>query len=182
MTHLSDEEILEGFANEDSRRYSFNLLVRKYQERVYWQIRRLVLDHDDADDITQQTFIKIWEKLDSFRGKSKLHTWIYRIAHNQSLDFLRKKTRFLFIPIGDMTSELENRLTSDAYFDGDEIEEAFQKALAKLPEKQRATFLLRYYDELKFDEIAEVLNLSTGGVKANYHLARKKLEQYLRED
>ncbi len=182
MEHPSDQELLEGLRNPGSKNYTFNLLCRKFQERLYWHIRRIVLSHEDADDLLQETFIKSWQKIDSFEGRSQLSTWLIRIATNKCIDFLKEKRRFFFIPIIDVEKNLEQVLEADPYFDGDEAEKKFQKALLKLPEKQRLVFQMRNYEDLKFTEIAAILSLSEGGVKSNYHLAQKKLKDFLIAD
>ena len=182
MEKLSDSEFLEGLGNPESRNYTFNLLVRQYQERLYWTIRRIVLSHEDADDLLQETFVKVWEKIDSFKGQSRLSTWMIRIATNKALNFLKEKRRIFWIPLIDVEKNLEQILESDPYFDGDEAEKQFQKAILKLPEKQRVVFQMRYYEELKFTEIAEIMGLSEGGVKANYHQAQKKVKDFLSPD
>ncbi|HAS36152.1 MAG TPA: RNA polymerase subunit sigma [Flavobacteriales bacterium] len=182
MEHLSDQELLEGLRNPESKNYYFNLLCRKFQERLYWHIRRIVLSHEDADDLLQETFIQSWQKIHTFEERSQLSTWLIRIATNKCLDFLKKKRRFFFIPLIDVEKNLEEILEADSYFDGDEAEKKFQKALLSLPEKQRIVFQMRYYEDLKFTEIADILSLSEGGVKSNYHLAQKKLKDFLVDD
>ena len=182
MEHLSDQELLEGLRNPESKNYTFNLLCRKFQERLYWHIRRIVLSHEDADDLLQETFLQSWQKIDSFEGRSRLSTWLIRIATNKCIDFLNKKRRFFFIPLIDVEKSLEEMLEADPYFDGDEAEKKFQKAILTLPEKQRLVFHMRYYEELKFSEIAAIMSLSEGGVKSNYHIAQKKLKDYLLGD
>lgn len=179
MEHYSDKELLEQFRNEDSRNYAYNLLVRKYQERLYWHIRRIVIDHDDTDDVLQNTLIKVWKGLDRFNEEAKLYTWLYRIATNESITFLNKKRKRLFVPIVDVEHELSGTLESDDGYDGDAIQLKLQKAILTLPEKQRIVFNMKYYDEMKYDDIAEVLDTSVGALKASYHHAVKKIEKYL---
>ena len=176
---LEDKELLEKFANEDSRNYAFNLLVRKYQQKVYWHIRKMVIDHDDANDLTQDTFIKVWKHLPDFRADAQLFTWIYRIATNECLNFLSSKRRKFFLPIGDNTAELTAKLESGDNISGDEIEIKLQKALLKLPDKQRIVFNMRYYDEMPYEEISKVLGTSVGALKASYHIAAKKVEEFI---
>ncbi|MBL56393.1 MAG: RNA polymerase subunit sigma [Flavobacteriales bacterium] len=154
----------------------------KYQEQVYWVIRRMVIDHDVADDIAQDTFVKVWKNLSSFKGDAKLSTWIYRIATNESLTYLRKKKRRFFLPIGDVEHELSSSLESDHYYSGDEIQLKLQKALLKLPEKQRLVFNMKYFEEMKFKDIAEILDVSVGSLKAQYHHAVKKIEKFVKDD
>lgn len=179
---MEDKELLEKFNSPESRNYAFNLLIRKYQQKVYWLIRKMVIDHDDSNDLTQETFIKVWKSLSAFRSDSQLYTWIYRIATNECLAFLNKKKKKFFIPINDVSAELEEKLEQDAHICGDEIELKFQKALLKLPDKQRLVFNMKYFEEMKYEEIAEILGTSVGALKASYHLAVKKIEDFLNKD
>src|ERR1035437_4005564 len=179
---LSDKELLERFRNPDTRNYSFNLLIRKYQKKVYWHVRRLVVSHDDADDVTQETFVKVWKNLERFKEEAQLFTWIYRIATNESISFLRKKRNKFFIPFIDVENQLSNSLKSDNFFSADEIQLKLQKAILKLPEKQRIVFNMRYYDDLKYEEMSEMLGTSVGALKASYHFAVKKVEEYLKSN
>lgn len=177
-----EELILEKIKKEETRNYGFNLLVREYQERVYWHIRKMVVDHDDADDLVQEVFVKVWKNLGSFREDAKLFTWIYRIATNECLTFLRKKKRKFFVSINDVAQELGDKLESDPTLSGDDIQLKLQKALLKLPDKQRLVFNMKYYDEMKFTEIAEITGTSVGALKANYHHAVKKIEEFVQLD
>lgn len=182
MSEYSDKELLELFKELEKRNYAFNLIVRKYQEKLYWHIRKIVIRHDDTDDILQNTFIKVWKGLEGFREDSKLFTWLYRIATNESLTFLKQqKTKYL-LPIVDYENQLKDTLESDLYFNGDEIQRNLQKAILDLPEKQRIVFNLKYFEEMKYDDMAEVLNTSVGALKASYHHAVKKIEKYFKED
>lgn len=176
---MTDEEILEKFYEPGSRNLAFHTLVKKYQKKVYYHIRRMVIDHDDTDDLVQDTFIKIWKGLDNFQGKSALYTWIYRIATNECLNFLAKKRRRFFLPISDVEGELKNKIDNDPGISGDEIQKHLQKALLTLPEKQRLVFNMKYFDEMKYEEISEVLGTSVGALKASYHHAVKKIEDYI---
>ena len=142
----------------------------------------MVIDHDAADDAAQETFVKVWKNIESFKGDSKLYTWIYRIATNEALNHLRKKKRRFFIPIGDIEHELSSSLDTDIYYSGDEIQLKLQKALLKLPEKQRLVFNMKYFEEMKFKDIAEVIDVSVGSLKAQYHHAVKKIEKFIKED
>ena len=178
----TDEEIIEKIQDEKTINYGFNLLMDKYQEKVYSVIRRMVIDHDAADDTAQETFVKVWKNIESFKGDSKLYTWIYRIATNEALNYLRKKKRRFFIPIGDVEHELSSSLDTDIYYSGDEIQLKLQKALLKLPEKQRLVFNMKYFEEMKFKDIAEVMDVSVGSLKAQYHHAVKKIEKFIKED
>ena len=179
---MEDRELLSKIKNPESRNYGFNLLVRKYQEKVYWHIRKMVIDHEDADDVVQETFIKVFRNIDKFREDSALFTWIYRIATNESLNFLNKKKRRFMLPIVDVSKELESKLTEGDLIDGDEIQLKLQKALLKLPDKQRAVFNMKYFDDLKYDQIAEITGTSVGALKASYHIAVKKIEELLTSD
>ena len=178
---LSDKELLERFRTPDTKNYSFNLLIRKYQQKVYWHIRRIVIDHDDADDVTQETFIKVWKNLENFKEESQLFTWIYRIATNEALSHLRKKRNKFFIPIMNVERKLERTLIDDNFFSGDEIQLKLQKAILTLPEKQRLVFNMKYYDELKYEEMSEITGTSVGALKASYHHAVKKIEEYIKK-
>lgn len=181
MGDYSDKELLEKFKNEATRSYAFNLLIRKYQKKIYWHVRRIVIDHDDANDVVQNTFIKVWKGLGSFRADSKLFTWLYRIATNESLTFLRQKRTRFFIPMADVENQLANSLKNDDYFSSDEIQLKLQKAILTLPKKQRVVFNMKYYDGMKYEEMAEILNTSVGALKASYHHAVKKIEKFLTE-
>ncbi|GAA4404554.1 RNA polymerase sigma factor [Nibrella viscosa] len=180
---MTDQELLEKYRNPETRNFAFNLLVRQYQQKIYWHVRKMVIDHDDADDLTQETFIKVWTSLENFRGDSQLYTWIYRIATNECLNFLNKKRRKFFLPIGDVEGELTEKLESDTGGpSGDEVQLKLQKALLKLPDKQRLVFNMKYFDDMKYEEIAEITGTSVGALKASYHLAVKKIEEYLNGD
>jgi RNA polymerase sigma factor (sigma-70 family) len=177
-----EELIIEKIRSEETRNYGFNLLIREYQERIYWHVRKMVIDHDDADDLTQEIFVKVWKNLGSFREDAKLFTWIYRIATNECLTFLKKKKRRFFVPINDVEGELNEKLESSPELSGDEVQMKLQKALLKLPDKQRMVFNMKYFDDMKFKDIAEITGTSEGGLKANYHHAVKKIEEILNED
>tara|TARA_B100000676_G_C18042447_1_gene825800 strand:- start:531 stop:1076 length:546 start_codon:yes stop_codon:yes gene_type:complete len=178
----TDEEIIEKIQDKETINYGFNLLMDKYQEKVYWVIRRMVIAHDAADDIAQEVFVKVWKNIGSFKGNSKLYTWIYRIATNEALNYLRKKKRRFFLPIGDVEHELSSTLDADNFYSGDEIQMKLQKSLLKLPEKQRMVFNMKYFEEMKFKDIAEVMDVSVGSLKAQYHHAVKKIEKFIQED
>jgi RNA polymerase sigma-70 factor (ECF subfamily) len=179
---LNDRELLDKIKNPDSRNYGFNLLVRKYQQKLYWHIRKMVIDHDDTDDIMQDVFVKVWHHLDNFRADAQLYTWIYRIATNECLNFLRKKRNRYFLPIHDIQGELTQKIESGPYIDGNEVQIKLQKALLTLPDKQRLVFNLKYFDELKYEEMAEITGTSIGSLKASYHHAVKKIEEFLNKD
>jgi RNA polymerase sigma factor (sigma-70 family) len=180
MEEYSDKELLEQFRNEASRNNAFNLIIRKYQKRLYWHIRRLVIDHDDANDVIQNVFIKVWKHLDNFKEESQLYTWLYRIGTNESMTFLKQKKKNLFVSMEDVEHQLSRSLEDDAYFKGDEIQKKLQKAILTLPEKQRVVFNLKYFDEMKYEKMSEVLETSVGALKASYHHAVKKIEEYLK--
>ena len=180
MTEHTDLELLEQFRIEDSRSYAFNLLMRKYQQRLYWHVRKIVVDHDDANDVIQNTFIKVWKALDGFREDSQLYTWLYRIATNESLTFLKQKKKKFFVPLGDVEHELSNHLTNDVYFSGDRIQLKLQQAVLKLPTQQRIIFNMKYFDGMKYEEIATILHLTVGALKASYHHAVKKIEKSIK--
>lgn len=177
-----EELIIQKIREDETRNYGFNLLVREYQERIYWHVRKMVIDHDDTDDLVQEIFVKVWHNLGRFREDSKLYTWIYRIATNECLNFLRKKKRRFFIPIHDLEGELTEKLTSSLEPTGDEVQLRLQKALLKLPDKQRMVFNMKYFDDMKFKDIAEITGTSVGALKANYHHAVKKIEDFINSD
>ena len=179
---MEDKELLTKFKNPETQHYAFNLLVRKYQEKIYWHIRKMVIDHDDADDLVQEVFLKVWKNLPGFKGESALYTWIYRIATNDCLQFLNRKRRRFMIPIHDVNAELSKKLEASPYIDGDEIQLKLQKALLTLPDKQRLVFNMKYFDELSYEDIAEVTGTSVGGLKASFHHAVKKIEKILKDD
>ncbi len=178
MDHLDDNELLEMF-NAGNPDYAFNLLMRKYQKSIYWHVRRLLIDHEDSNDVVQNVFLKVWQNIRHFRGDSKIYTWLYRIATNEALSFLKKKQRRFFVPLVDVEAMLSEKLETDQYFKGDEVQKKLQKAILKLPEKQRIIFNLRYYDEMKYEDMSEILGTSTGALKASYHIAVKKVEEFL---
>ena len=180
---MEDQEILLKFKNPETRHYGFNLLVRKYQQKIYWLIRRMVIDHDDTDDLVQDVFVKVWANLDHFREDSKLYTWIYRVATNETLTFLQKKKRKYFLPLNDVSAELASKIPANlsAELGGEEIQERFMKALLTLPAKQRSVFQMRYYDEMPYEEMSEVTGTSVGALKASYHHAAKKVEEILKQ-
>jgi RNA polymerase sigma factor (sigma-70 family) len=176
---LEDKDLLEKIRQPETRNYGFNMLVRAYQRRVYAHVRKMVIDHDDADDVTQDVFIKIHRYIESFREDSQLFTWIYRIATNECLSFLQRKKRRFFLPIGDVESELSTKLESTPGLNGDEIQLKLQKALLKLPDKQRLVFNMKYYEDLTYEQMSEITNTSVGALKASYHHAVKKIEEFV---
>ena len=176
---LEDHEILAKFQDPASRNLAFNQLVRKYQQKVYWHVRKMVIDHADADDLTQDVFVKVWKNLAHFRQDAALFTWIYRIATNECLSFLQSKRRRFFLPLNDVAAELAAKLEADPAVAGDAIELKLQKAILRLPDKQRLVFNLRYYDEMPYEQMAEVTGTSVGALKASYHHAVRKIEEYV---
>ena len=181
MEEISDREILDRFANVKTRNEAFNVLVRQYQQRLYWHIRKMVLDHDDADDILQNTFIKAFKALDNFREDSKIYTWLYKIATNECITFLNNKKKRFFVPMVDVEYQLSQNLETDTYFSGDRIQMKLQQALLTLPDKQRLVFNMKYFDDLKYEEISEILGTSVGALKASYHHAVKKIEEFIKQ-
>lgn len=177
---MKDEtELIKALKDGTQKEYAFKLLLNNYQERLYWHIRKLVLVHEDADDVLQNTFLKIYKGISNFKAKSSLHTWMYRIAYNESIDFLNKKKKRLRISSEELNNSILEALEQDVYFEGDVIQLQLEAALLSLPNKQRSVFCMRYYDELKFKEIAEILNTSEGALKASYHHAAKKVTKFL---
>lgn len=175
----SDEELLGQFRNTESRERAFEMIIKKYQEKLYWHVRRMVIDHEDANDVLQNTFIKVWRSLDNFREESQLYTWLYRIATNESLTFLARQKKKAAISIDQDDQVLANKLKSDTGFDANKLEWKLQLAIQALPEKQKAVFNLRYYDEMPYEEMSKVLDTSVGALKASYHHAAKKIEEYI---
>jgi RNA polymerase sigma factor (sigma-70 family) len=177
---LEDKDLIEKLQQPESANFGFAMLVRTYQQRVYWHIRKMVIDHDDADDLTQEVFIKIHKNIRNFRRDSQLYTWIYRIATNECLNFLQRKRRKLFFRFGDIQGDLVAKLASSPDVSGDDIQFQLQKALLELPDKQRLVFNMKYFDDLSYQEIAAITQTSVGALKASYHLAVKKIEELLK--
>jgi RNA polymerase sigma factor (sigma-70 family) len=182
MPEYTDIELVELFRDVDKKHYAFNLLVRKYQEKVYYFVRRMVVDHDDSDDVVQNIFIKVWNNLDSFREDSKLFTWLYRIAVNESLSFLKSKQLRSYLSLSSPEAMMVKSLRDDPYFDGQEIQKRLLEAIVRLPKKQQLVFNMRYYDDLSYDEMSEILGTSVGALKASYHFAAKKIEDFVTEN
>lgn len=177
---VEDSEILEKFAQENTREEAFRLLLNKYQQKIYWHIRRMVIDHDDTDDLVQDVFIKVWKSLSNFRSDSQLFTWLYRIATNESVTFLNRKKLRNTVSLDESDGkDLIETLAESPYFDGDKAQMKLQKALLTLPEKQRLVFNMKYFDDLKYEEISEILGTSVGALKASFHIAVKKIEHIL---
>jgi RNA polymerase sigma-70 factor (ECF subfamily) len=179
MPEYTDIELVELFRDADKKHFAFNLLVRKYQEKVYYFVRRLVIDHNDTDDVVQNVFIKVWNNLGSFREDSKLFTWLYRIAVNESLSFLKSKRLLSYLSLASPEAMMVKSLHSDPYFDGQEIQKRLREAIIRLPKKQQLVFNMRYYDDLSYDEISEIVGTSVGALKASYHFAVKKIEEFV---
>lgn len=175
----SDAELLVQFRNPESRERAYTSIVRKYQEKLYWHIRRMVVDHDDANDVLQNALIRVWKGLENFREDSQLYTWLYRVATNECLTFLEQQKKKSAISLSDVESGLTNKIRAEQNFDGNKAEWKLQLAIQQLPEKQRVVFSLRYYDEMPYEEMSRVLETSEGALKASYHHAVKKIEDYM---
>lgn len=182
MSEYPESELLTMFRNEALRSKAFNLIVLQFQERIYFFIRKMVLDHDDANDVTQNVFIKAWKGLDSFRGDSKLSTWLYRIATNESITFINKRKKIAGVPLDEVAYGLSKSLEADVYYDGDEIQRKLQTALATLPAKQKSVFIMKYFEDKKYKEISEITGTSVGALKASFHHAVNKIEEFLKSD
>ena len=180
MDNYNEREIIALLQDSTRQREAFECIVKEYSEQLYWQIRRIVLSHDDANDILQNTFIKAWMNIDYFRGEAKMSTWLYRIALNECLTFLNKQRASNQLSIDDTHIEMIEKLETDPYFDGDETQKIFLKAVHALPEKQQMVFNLKYFKEMKYEEISEILGTSIGALKASYHHAVKKIEKFLK--
>lgn len=177
----SDQELkklLSSGAGSPDMHQGFEIMVRQYSEQLYWRIRRIVLTHEDANDILQNTFIKAWTHLNEFHGESSLLTWLSRIAINESLDFIRREKKHAMASTDDADMGVANQLMADEYFDGDAVEAELQEAIAQLPDVQRTVFTLRYYDEMKYSEISRITGTTEGALKASYHIAVKKISEF----
>ncbi len=179
MAHPDDKELLYMFNNPESKEKGFTAIVKKYQEKLYWHIRRMVISHDDANDVLQNMFIKVWKGLENFREDSQLYTWLYRIATNECLTFLEQQKKRSSVPLNDVENGLANRLKADTNFDARRFEWKLQMGIQQLPEKQRLVFNLRYFDEMPYEEMSKILDTSAGALKASYHHAAKKIEEYI---
>lgn len=187
MNDLSDIQLLQQFrqAQADAggaalRQQIFKVLVVRYQKKLYWHIRRMLVDHDDTDDVLQNTFIKVWRALDGFKEDAQLYTWLYRIATNETLSFIRQRKADLQVRYGDVEHSIESKLQDDNFFRGDEIQKKLQLAIQTLPEKQRLVFNMKYFEEMRYEDMSAVLDTSVGALKASYHHAVKKIEAYIR--
>lgn len=174
-----DSELLTQFRNPSTRESAFTAIIKKYQERLYWHVRRMVVEHEDANDVLQNMFIKVWNGLDNFREDAQLYTWLYRIATNECLSYLEQQKKRTSVSLEEMGSNLENKIKADKDFDANKLEWKLQLAIQQLPEKQRIVFSLRYYDEMPYEEMSRVLETSEGALKASYHHAVKKVEDYI---
>ena len=179
---MNDAELKDMIKDPKKRREGFEAMVRQYGEQLYWQVRRIVLLHEDADDVLQNAFLKAWNGIDSFHGDSKVITWLSRIAINEALDWVRRQKKQPTIRTNDEALHIANQLTADRYFDGDMAEARLQEAIANLPQVPRTVFLLRYYDEMKYSEISQITGTSEGALKASYHFAVKKITDFLRNN
>ena len=177
----NEQMILEQLKDSTLRNAAFSLIVERYSKQIYWHIRNMVLSHDDTNDLVQETFIKAWSGIESFRGESQISTWLYRIAINETLAFLKKR-QIETVPLDNEEHDLIGTIESDAYFCGDKADALFRKAIGKLPEKQRLVFNMKYYEDMKYEEISEILGTSVGALKASYHIAVKKIETFIKDN
>ena len=177
---FNEDIIIAQLRSESLRAAAFSAIVKKYSENIYWHVRRMVLEHEDANDIVQNTFVKAWINIDCFQGKSKISTWLYRIAINETLTFLNKN-RGTLVSLDTPEGAIAEQLESDTYFSGNKADALLQEAIARLPEKQRLVFNLKYYDEMKYEDMSQLLDTSVGALKASYHIAVKKIEEYLNQ-
>jgi len=175
-----DGELLLLFRNPETKEKGFTAIIKKYQEKLYWHIRRMVINHEDANDVLQNVFIRVWNGLVNFREDAQLYTWLYRVATNECLTFLEQQKKRAAVSLSDVESGLENKIKADRHFDGNKLEWKLQLAIQQLPEKQRIVFQLRYYDEMPYEEMSRVLETSEGALKASYHHAVKKIEDYIK--
>ncbi|MBQ8463724.1 MAG: RNA polymerase sigma factor [Prevotella sp.] len=181
MTETTDDsQIIALIRDPKTTRRGFETMVRLYSEKLYWQVRRIVLIHEDADDVLQNAFLKAWSSLDTFHGDSKIYTWLSRIAINEALDFMRRQKNMPTLSTDDSDMGIANHLMADDYFDGDETEAQLQEAIALLPDVQKTVFTLRYYEEMKYSDISRLLGTSEGGLKASYHIAVKKITEFFK--
>ena len=172
--------LVASLKNKKTKESAFKELVKQYKERLYWHIRKIVISHDDADDVLQNTFVKVFKNIDNFKEESKLYSWMYRIATNESISFLNKKAKRNNVDINDYQQQLVSNLESDQWFSGSEIQIILQKAIATLPQQQQLVFKMKYFDEMKYQEISDILETSVGGLKASYHHAVKKIEAFVK--
>lgn len=178
---MDEGEIIALF-REGERDRAFNTLVRTYSERLYWHLRGMVQTHEDADDLLQNTWVRVWNALDTFREDSSLYTWLYRIATNEAISFLRKQRVRSFVTFSDRSESIAGRISTEGLFDGDKLQMALQKAIAKLPPKQKAVFTMRYFEDMKYEEIAEILDTSVASLKTSYHFASEKVKALIKKE
>jgi len=178
----TDTELLIQFRDPVTKEKAYTAIIKKYQEKLYWHIRRMVVDHDDANDVLQNVFIRVWKGLENFREDSQLYTWLYRIATNESLTFIEQQKKRSAVSLNDDEAGLSNKVKADQHFDFQKLEWKLQLAIQQLPEKQRVVFNLRYYDEMPYEEMSKVLETSEGALKASYHHAVKKIEDYIKNN
>lgn len=176
---IDEKQLVKDLQDPKTAHTAFDTLMRLYGEQVYWQIRKMVMNHEDANDLLQNSFLKAWNNLDNFRGDARLSTWLYKIAINETINFLNKERNRRNITDDTQDEFLLSNIESDEYFDGDELQEEFQKAITALPEKQRLVFNMRYFDEMKYEKMSEILGTSVGALKASYHHAVKKITAFL---
>lgn len=176
---IQDTELLIQFRDPETKEKAFTAIIKKYQEKLYWHVRRMVVEHEDANDVLQNVFIRVWNGLENFRADSQLYTWLYRIATNECLSYLEQQKKKSTLSLSDMESGLSNKILADKDFDPNKLEWKLQLAMHQLPEKQRIVFSLRYYDEMPYEEMSRVLDTSEGALKASYHHAVKKIEDYI---
>ena len=177
--HPDDKELLLQFHTTATKERAFTAIIKKYQEKLYWHVRRLVVDHDDANDVLQNVLIRVWNGLENFREDSQLYTWLYRVATNECLTFLEQQKKRASVSLSEVESGLENKIKADKYFDPQKLEWKLQLAIQQLPDKQRIVFNLRYYDEMPYEQMSRVLETSEGALKASYHHAVKKIENFI---
>lgn len=180
MTTNEERQLIEQLTNQQTRRAAFEQLVRTYSEQLYWQVRRIVLDHEDANDVLQNVFVKAWTHLDDFHQNSKISTWLYRIATNESIDFVRRQKAQQEVSSIDDDGSIARQLLADRYFDGDETAAMLQEAISQLPDVQRTVFNMRYFEDMKYSEMSKVLDTSEGALKASYHIAVKKIYDFFK--
>ncbi|MCL8007738.1 RNA polymerase sigma factor [Gelidibacter japonicus] len=178
----NEKELILRLTSEATKDSAFKELLQLYKERLYWHIRKIVVSHDDTDDILQNTFIKVYKNIHSFKGESKLFSWIYRIATNEAFTHLKRNSKLRSVDKEELQDQTIDNLEADVYFEGSEIQLKLQKAIATLPEKQKLVFNMRYFDDLKYSDMSEILETSEGALKASYHIAVKKIEAYLTND
>ena len=176
---VAETQLIEELKEPKTQEQAFRKLMSEYKERLYWHIRKIVISHDDADDVLQNTFIKVYKNINTFKAESKLYSWMYRIATNEAITFINKRAKEKNIDVSELQYKLAENLEADVYFDGNEMQLQLQKAIATLPQKQQLVFNMRYFDEMKYDDMSEILETSVGSLKASYHHAVKKIENFL---